>query len=59
MLAYNLTEYAGELYRIKLSCAGNEIILDYLFVVWGKAIVTGRKHLMVPSIYAFITIVLT
>ena len=55
MLAYSLTEYAGELYRIKLSCAGDEKI--YFFVVWGRANVTECKHLMVP-IYAFITIVL-
>ena len=55
MLAYSLTEYAGELYRIKLSCAGDEKI--YFFIVWGRANVTECKHLMVP-IYAFIMILI-
>lgn len=58
MLAYSLMEYEGELYRINISesCAGEEKILDYFFVVWGRATVTERKHLMVPSTHAFITI---
>ena len=43
MLAYNQIEYMGELYHIKLSCAEDEN--DYIFVVWGTANVTKRKHL--------------
>ena len=43
MLAYNPIEYMGELYHIKFSCAEDEN--DYIFVVWGTANVTERKHL--------------
>ena len=57
MLAYCLTEYAGELYRITLStCAGDE--KRFIFVIWGTANVTERKHLMIIYVFIMITIVL-
>ena len=47
-LAYNPTEYEGELYHIQLSC--NEDSNDYIFVAWGMTNVTERKHLAVSCV---------
>ena len=42
-LVYGSMDYIGELYRLKISCGGNEN--NYVFVVWGKANVTERKYI--------------